>query len=188
MKRHYLPFLLLAALASSAFAQAAPLDLAGDWRFAMDRDDGGVKESWFSKPLTDKIKLPGILQAQGFGDDISVDTPWVAALPRDMKWFNLPQYAPYAKPGNVKMPYLSQPPKHYLGVAWYQQDVDIPAAWANQHVHLTLERAHWGTTAWIDDKQIGTPPTNPTSASWPRMNLMPVSLTGPGKTYAFRPN
>ena len=156
MTRNCLPFLFLAALASSAFAQATPINLAGDWRFAMDRDDSGVKNSWFSTVLKDKIKLPGILQAQGYGDDISVDTPWVAALPRDMKWFNLPQYAPYTKPGNVKMPYLSQPPKHYLGVAWYQRDIDIPAGWANQHLHLVLERAHWGTTAWIDDKQIGT--------------------------------
>jgi hypothetical protein len=156
MKRTHLLFLFLAAMASSAFAQAASINLAGDWRFAMDRDDTGVTDSWFSTTLKDKIKLPGILQAQGYGDDISVDTPWVAALPRDMRWFNLPQYEPYTKPGHVKMPYLSQPPKHYLGVAWYQRDVEIPASWANQHVRLTLERARWGTTAWIDDRQIGT--------------------------------
>lgn len=156
MKRPHLLFLCLAVLACSAFGQAAPINLAGEWRFAMDRDDTGVKDSWFSKRLTDKINLPGILQAQGYGDDISVDTPWVAALPRDMRWFDLPQYAPYTKPGHVKMPYLSQPPKHYLGVAWYQRDIEIPANWANQHVQLTLERAHWGTTAWIDGREIGT--------------------------------
>ena len=156
MKRPHLLFLFLAALACSAFGQIAPINLAGEWRFAMDRDDVGVKDSWFSKPLTDKIKLPGILQGQGYGDDISVDTPWVAALPRDMRWFDLPQYAPYTKPGHVKMPYLSQPPKHYLGVAWYQRDIEIPADWAGRDVHLTLERAHWGATAWIDDRQIGT--------------------------------
>jgi beta-galactosidase len=161
MLRAIIPALLLAICASAAMGQSAPqnkMDLSGEWRFAMDREDVGQNQGWFTKELAgvDKIKLPGILQAQGYGDDISVDTPWVAALPRDMKWFNLPQYAPYTKPGNVKMPYLSQPPKHYLGVAWYQRDVDVPAGWAGEHVHLTLERAHWGTTAWIDDKQIGT--------------------------------
>ncbi len=162
--RWMLPLALAAAaqLASpAAFGQATPpieLNLAGTWRFAMDRGDTGVTQQWFGKNLagTDTIKLPGILQAQGYGDDISVDTLWVAALPRDMKWFNLPQYAPYTKPGNVKMPYLSQPPKHYLGVAWYQRDIEIPAAWAGQRVHLTLERPHWQTDAWIDDKKIGT--------------------------------
>jgi hypothetical protein len=156
MKRPLLPFLVFAALAWSALGQATPINLAGEWRFAMDRDDVGVRDSWFSKVLTDKIELPGILQAQGYGDDISIDTPWVAKLPRDMRWYILPQYAPYTQPGHVKMPYLSQPPKHYLGVAWYQRDIEIPADWSNQHVHLTLERAHWGTTAWIDDREIGT--------------------------------
>jgi beta-galactosidase len=155
MKRPRLLFLFLAVMACSVFGQGTPINLAGEWRFAMDRDDTGMKDSWFSTRLTDKIKLPGILQGQGYGDDISVDTPWVAALPRDMRWYDLPQYAPYTKPGHVKMPYLSQPPKHYLGVAWYQRDVEIPASWGGQDVHLTLERAHWGTTAWIDNREIG---------------------------------
>jgi hypothetical protein len=119
-------------------------------------DDTGVAKTWFATTLADHIKLPGILQAQGYGDDITIDTPWVAALPRDMKWFNLPQYAAYTKPGNVKMPYFAQPPKHYLGVAWYQRDVEIPADWAGKRAHLTLERPRWETTAWIDDKKIGT--------------------------------
>jgi hypothetical protein len=142
-------------LIAPAFAAPAPIDLSGQWRFAIDRDDAGVKGEWFNKPLTDQIKLPGILQAQGFGDDITINTPWVAALPRDMRWYNLPQYAAYTKPGNVKMPYLSQPPKHYLGVAWYQTDLNIPADWTDKQAHLMLERPHWETTAWIDDKKIG---------------------------------
>lgn len=156
-----LSYLLPLLLASSAFAQATPpieLNLAGTWRFAMDRTDNGLTQQWFAKNLAgaDTIKLPGILQAQGFGDDISVDTPWVAALPRDMKWFALPQYAPYTKPGKVKMPYLSQPPKHYLGVAWYQRDVTIPAASVGKREHLLLERPRWGSIVWLDDKQVGT--------------------------------
>jgi beta-galactosidase len=158
MKLPTLSFLFLIVLAfsaiTSAFGEVASTDLSGEWRFAMDPNDTGVKESWFAKPLADKIKLPGILQAQGFGDDITIDTPWVAALPRDMRWYLLPQYAPYTKPGNVKMPYLSQPPKHYLGVAWYQRDIDIPQAWQGDQVRLFLERARWGVTAWIDSQQI----------------------------------
>jgi hypothetical protein len=137
-------------------ANSAALNLAGDWRFSLDRSDTGVHDMWFNTTLADSMKLPGILQAQGYGDDISIDTPWVAALPRDMRWFTLPQYAPYTKPGNVKMPYLSQPPKHYLGVAWYQRDLVIPTNWAGKRIHLTLERPHWETTVWIDDKNIGT--------------------------------
>jgi beta-galactosidase len=132
--------------------------LAGEWLFSLDRDNVGIKETWFSKdlPVTSHISLPGILQTQGYGDDITAETKFIAALPRDMAWYKLPQYAEYTKPGNVKVPYLSQPVKHYLGVAWYQREIDIPATWAKKRVGLTLERTRWQTTAYVDDKEIGS--------------------------------
>jgi len=73
-----------------------------------------------------------------------------------MGWYKLPQYAAYTKPGAVEVPYLSQPVKHYLGVAWYQRDIDIPAAWRDKRVGLTLERTRWVTTVYVDDKEMGT--------------------------------
>src|SRR5476651_1340884 len=110
----------------------SPQSLAGEWRFAMDRDDVGVTEKWFSKDLSDKIKLPGILQGQGYGDDISVDTPWVSSARLGPSWWlTQPESvrAKYSQPGHVEVPFLSQPPKHYLGVAWYQRDIEIPDSW-----------------------------------------------------------
>jgi len=145
----------LALLAAAANA-SEPIDLAGQWRFAMDRADAGVKEQWFTRELADRINLPGILQGQGYGDEISVDTPWVAALPRDMRWYLLPQYKAYTQPGHVKVPYLSQPPRHYLGVAWYQRDFEVPPSWRDKRVHLFLERPRWETTVWLDDRRIGS--------------------------------
>lgn len=137
-------------------AGAAPVDLSGEWRFSLDSGDVGVTEKWFDHDLSDHIKLPGILQAQGYGDEISVDTPWIAALPRDMRWYLLPQYKAYTQAGNVKMPYLSQPPRHYLGAAWYQRDIDIPTPSDERRFVLTLERTRWQSTVWIDDRQIGS--------------------------------
>jgi beta-galactosidase len=137
-------------------ATQTPIQLGGEWRFAMDRDDAGIKQQWFTRDLGDRIKLPGILQSQGYGDEISIDTPWVAALPRDMKWYLLPQYQAYTKPGNVKMPYLSQPQRHYLGLAWYQRDIDILSDWKGKRVHLFMERPRWETTVWIDENRIGS--------------------------------
>jgi len=138
--------------------RAGVQSLAGQWRFSLDRDDAGVKEAWFASDLhaTTTIALPGILQTQGYGDDIVADTQFIAALPRDMGWYKLPQYAAYTKPGAVEVPYLSQPVKHYLGVAWYQRDIDIPAAWRDKRVGLTLERTRWVTTVYVDDKEMGT--------------------------------
>jgi beta-galactosidase len=131
--------------------------LAGEWRFALDRDDAGVKVAWFASDLdgTTKISLPGILQTQGFGDDVTAETQFVAALPRDMRWYLLPQYAEYTKPGHVEVPYLSQPVKHYLGVGWYQREIMIPATWSGKRVGLYLERTRWQTTVYLDEKEIG---------------------------------
>ncbi len=135
-----------------------PQSLAGQWRFAMDRDDVGVKETWFTKDLADKIKLPGILQGQGYGDDISVDTPWVSSDRLGPAWWKTqPENvrAKYSQPGHVEVPFLSQPAKHYLGVAWYQRDITIPDAWKDQRVVIFLERAHWQSTVYVDDHQYG---------------------------------
>ena len=149
---------LFAAPTPPVTPRAGVQSLAGEWLFSLDRDDVGVKETWFSKdlPVTTQISLPGILQTQGYGDDITAETKFIAALPRDMAWYKLPQYADYTKPGNVKVPYLSQPVKHYLGVAWYQREIVIPATWAKKRVGLTLERTRWQTTVWVDDKEIGS--------------------------------
>jgi beta-galactosidase len=132
--------------------------LAGQWRFALDRDDTGVASAWFAKqlPAETSIQLPGILQTQGYGDEITAETQFVAALPRDMRWYLLPQYQNYTKPGHVEVPYLSQPVRHYLGVAWYQREIDVPAAWRGKRIALTLERTRWLTDVYVDDKLIGS--------------------------------
>ena len=131
------------------------MDLSGEWRFALDRAGEGVNANWSSRPLPDRIKLPGILQSQGYGDEISTKTPWVLSL-YDRNWFDRDEYKPYTKAGNVKVPFLSQPPRHYIGPAWYQRDVSVPETWRGKRVVLTLERPRWQTTVWLDDKKIGS--------------------------------
>lgn len=139
-------------------ARANALSLAGEWRFALDPADVGSADYWFNKvmPSDLRINLPGILQTQGFGNAITPDTQFVAALPRDMRWHTLPQYKDYTVPGNVKVPYLSQPIRHYLGVAWYQRDIDIPAAWAGKLVKLHLERTRWRTDVFVGNRMVGS--------------------------------
>ena len=140
---------------ASLLAADNDISLAGDWRFALDSVNAGVDQQWFDKNLTDKIVLPGILQAQGYGDEIRADTPWVAVL-GVAAWKNNPDYAKYSQPGNVKVPFLSQPPRHYLGAAWYQRDIVIPPDWQGRRTELFLEHPRWMTTVWVDDKKIGS--------------------------------
>jgi len=151
-----LVFILHLLLAVSLSAQERPtLDLSGEWRFAMDRSNQGEDRSWFNRSLPDTIKLPGVLQSQGYGDEISTKTPWVLSL-YDRNWFEREEYKPYTKPGSVKVPFLSQPPRHYIGVAWYQRDVRVPEDWRGKRVVLVLERPRWQTTVWVDDKRVGS--------------------------------
>ena len=131
------------------------LPVAGEWRFALDRSDAGMTANWFAKNLPEKIQLPGILEAQGYGDEISTATPWVLSL-YDHFWFLRADYAACTNSGRVKVPFVSQPTRHYLGAAWYQRDVEIPASWNGQRVVLFLERPHWKSTVWLDDREIGS--------------------------------
>jgi beta-galactosidase len=151
----WLAFFVSAACGPFSSDAGEVIPLAGQWRFALDRDDAGIKEQWFNRELPDKIQLPGILQAQGYGDEISTNTPWVLSL-YDKNWFLREDYTNYAKPGAVKVPFLCQPPRHYLGAAWYQHDIEIPTNWAGQRVVLFLERPHWESRVWLDDKLVGT--------------------------------
>ncbi|MHB1306062.1 MAG: discoidin domain-containing protein [Limisphaerales bacterium] len=158
--RSFLPCLLLAgalAIPSSRLSAGVEVDslsLNGSWRFALDRADEGERDGWFGRELTGTIRLPGALQAQGFGDDISTNTAWTGSL-NDRSWFSADRYAPYRQPGNVKVPFWLQPAKHYVGVAWYQKEIRVPGAWNGRRLVVQLERPHWSTALWLDDRLVG---------------------------------
>jgi hypothetical protein len=148
-----LAFLLTLALPGAA--APAPISLAGEWRFQLDRQDRGLAERWFERELEQRLQLPGALQNQGFGDDISTNTDWTGAANVEI-WLRGKGYEKYRQPGNIKVPFCLQPDKHYVGAAWYQRDVEIPASWRGQRVVLTLERAHWESRLWVDGQPAGT--------------------------------
>ncbi len=147
---------VFAGLCLTTLAQSAgPILLAGDWRFALDRKNEGVGANWFNQSLPDRIKLPGVLQSQGFGDEISATTPWVLSL-YDRAWNQRADYKEYTKPGNVKVPFLSQPPRHYIGAAWYQREITVPESWRGKRVVFEMERPRWETTVWLNDRRVGS--------------------------------
>ena len=131
------------------------MDLSGQWAFRLDPEDKGSAERWFSQPLAQHIQLPGSLQAQGYGEAISVTTHWTGDV-FDPSWFTELKYEKYRQPGNVKVPFWLQPDKHYVGAAWYQREADIPTEWAGRHIILALERPHWETRLWLNDREIGS--------------------------------
>ena len=91
----------------------------------------------------------------GLGEDVTAETQWTGGI-KDRSWWTEPRYAPYRKPGNVKVPFWLTPVKHYIGQAWYQKQFVVPARWDGKRIGLFLERCHWETKFWLDDDFIGT--------------------------------
>ncbi|OQW95826.1 MAG: hypothetical protein BWK77_06805 [Verrucomicrobia bacterium A1] len=131
------------------------MDLSGEWRFSLDRGDTGIAESWPDRTLDGRVRLPGSLTEQRIGDPVTADTKWTGGIV-DRSYFTDEVYAPYRKAGNVKIPFWLQPETVYAGPAWYQRDIEIPADWKGRRAILSLERPHWETRVWIDNRCVGT--------------------------------
>jgi len=146
--------LLLIALTACNKKIINKIDLSGTWQFALDPSNKGISEKWFEKALTDTLSLPGSLTSNGKGDDITLTTPWTGQIV-DSSYYKNPEYAKYRVPGNIKIPFWLQPLKYYKGAAWYQKEVIIPENWNNLHIGLFMERCHWESRLWIDNREAG---------------------------------
>jgi len=131
------------------------IDLKGKWSFAMDEKDQGISDKWYDTRLKDSINLPGSMVENLKGYDITLETKFTASI-YDSSWFFNPKMEKYRQPENLKMPFWLTQMKHYVGLAWYQTDIDIPGSWIGNHITLKLEHPHYITTVWIDNISIGT--------------------------------
>ncbi len=131
------------------------MNLEGIWRFGLDEEDHGITEKWYCRQLQDKIRVSGTLQAQGYGSEISADTPLIDGL-HDRLWFLREEVRDFAWDGAVRVPFLAQPVRHYLGAAWYQREIEIPKEWEGRQLTLFMELVRWKSTVWIDDVCMGS--------------------------------
>ncbi len=139
------------------------MDLSGQWQVVFDRDrtfdpavktnsDGGESNSVSSTPV-EIAKLPGSLRDSGLGDLVGPNTKWIASSRQ--KFWESTRFDPYRGNDNFKLPFWLQPERHYVGKAWYRREINIPATWEKRKILLHLERPHWQTEVWIDDKFAG---------------------------------
>ncbi len=143
------------------------IDLKGTWNLRLDPENVGETQHW-ELPWTKwdgTIEIPGCLQGQGYGEDISLFTPWVSGL-HDPLWYQREEYAFGARGEGkdqtegiedfhqVLVPFLSQPPKHYIGKAWYQREfrVEAPKGQCQAEGPWTFraELARWVSHVWVD--------------------------------------
>ncbi len=153
----------LAALGRAAEPQQASgphsLDLSGRWALRLDPDGHGgqgsapLNQQWFSSTAPQEVALPGSIQAQGFGAAPALNSNWTGSVRPEV--LAMPRYEPFLTPDNFKMPFWLQPKHHYVGPAWFQREVQIPALWASQRIVLHLERCHWFTQVWVDGQAAG---------------------------------
>lgn len=147
-------YLLCSLLTLSFIVHAQRIDLSGQWRFAIDRQDEGITNQWFATTLQDQICLPGSMMTNNKGDEVTVHTQWIGDIV-DQSYYESPAYAKYRQPDNIKFPFWLQPNKYYAGQAWYQRDIEIPESWKGREIMLFMERCHWNSRLWIDNQLIG---------------------------------
>lgn len=148
------PFLGLVDAADALAEPAGAADLGGVWRRALDWDDKGLTQRWHERTLAETALLPGGLERNGAGAAVTLTTPWTGDI-NDRSFFTAPEYARYRQPDNFKVPFFLQPDTWYRGPAWYQREIDVPASWRGKRVELFLERPHWETRVWVDDRSLG---------------------------------
>jgi hypothetical protein len=150
-KQKYILLTWFAMIGTIAFAQQ--ISLAGKWTFAMDNADIGIKEKWFNKKLGGFIQLPGTMNTNNLGNEVSLRTQWTASI-YDSSFFFQPRLAPYQQPGNIKIPFWLTPLKYYVGAAWYQKEIEIPANWKEKRITFFIERTHIASTVWLDGEAV----------------------------------
>ncbi len=119
------------------------IDLSGEWEISL-REDAGER--------TGSIRLPGILQAQGYGNPVGLHTPWVSGL-HDEFWYEQEEYQ-YAQEEGVNVPFLSQPPAHFTGKAYYRRAFRVEQE-TDREWFLYMELARWRSQVWVDGEEKG---------------------------------
>lgn len=102
--------------------------VAGEWRVRLDPADEGISQKWFldGDSFADRIPLPGSTDEHHFGQQNSKSAAQHLTRMYD-----------------------------FTGPAWYEREITIPESWRDKRVVLFLERCHWETMAWLDDRPLG---------------------------------
>ena len=104
------------------------LSLDGIWKFKLDPFSSGISENGVQllPQMPEQITLPGSTDEAGKG---------------------------YKTQGMTSLRLTRE--FEYKGAAWYEKDVYIPPEWKDKDVQLFLERVHWKTDLWVNNKPAG---------------------------------
>lgn len=136
-----------------AQAQTQSMDLRGEWRFQTDVMDfrRGSLSPRYNHELQEKITLPAITDDYQIG--YKVPYQYIDRLTRKYE---------------------------YMGPAWYQRDIEIPAEWKGKRIFMYFERTHWLSSIYVDTKEV----SKIDYISVPHNHDLTEFVT-PGKTHRF---
>lgn len=118
------------------------IDLSGIWQLEFTGDSGAESGS---------IRLPGSLQAAGYGNPVKRDTPWVSGL-HDPLWYEQDIFRK-GDGAECLVPFLCQPRRHFVGEAVYRKEFTVPEGAEDWFLRIELTR--WRTRVWIDGELRG---------------------------------
>lgn len=88
----------------NSLSYAQQIDLSGNWRFAIDREETGIVDQWYMQTLREQVQLPGSMLTNGKGDPVGLQTQWTGSL-FDKSFFEQEKYERYRKEDNFKVPF-----------------------------------------------------------------------------------
>ena len=130
---NFLAILTIVIFTSCSSPVGNEINLEGNWTVKLDSMNVGMDEGWAEKKLDGiLIQLPGTLDDAELGTKNTQEP----AMDNGVLW------------GLTR--------KHqYIGVAWYQKEVDISKNWEGKKLELELERIIWESKLFVDGKLIG---------------------------------
>lgn len=136
----------------AALFSSNQIDLSGEWSFRT----GSYEDEFYSgKLFEEEVKLPGSMPENHKGYIPDLKTQWTCSI-YDSSFYYSPLYAKFREPGNVKFTFFLTPERHYVGVAWYNKEVEIPESWKEKHIELFMERVHTESSVFVDGIKAGT--------------------------------
>ncbi len=114
------------------------MDLSGVWNVELLGEGKFVKKKG-------TVNIPGAVQEQGYGREITKDTEWVSGL-HNTFWYERSEYS-YAQEHGTNVPFLAQPPFVFNGLARYQRKVSIKE---QGEYFLFIEITRWKVKAYVD--------------------------------------
>ncbi|HOL23009.1 MAG TPA: hypothetical protein PLQ41_09190 [bacterium] len=109
------------------------LSLDGIWQFRLDPGDEGVKQRWFTKSdvFTERVRVPGCWQGQGFGDKGN-DKVWDFGIETRVLR------------------------RTYKGTGWYAKFFNIPEEWKGKRVWINFGGLHPAGYFYLNGKYLGS--------------------------------